>query len=103
MRGIDIARGVVEDPSGAELLVEGRPEIAAQIDWGVRRELARTASDLMMRRTQLYYRDADQGLGVVEAVAARVAELLGLSEAEQDKQVVDYREQVQRSRCWRDE
>ena len=39
----------------------------------------------------------------IRAVAARVAELLGLSEAEQDKQVVDYREQVQRSRCWRDE
>ena len=40
MRGIDIAACVKADPSLAKPLVLGRPEIAAQVVWGVERELA---------------------------------------------------------------
>ena len=47
-----------------------RIEVLAQVDWAVNEELAGTVSDVMIRRTQLFYRDRDQGLGAAEAVAA---------------------------------
>ena len=58
----------------------GRPEILAQVDHSVEVELAATVRDFFIRRTQVYFRDRDQGLTAVEAVAARMRELLGWSE-----------------------
>ena len=43
--------------------------------------LEETVTDVMVRRTQLYFRDMDQGLGAVDLVADRMAELLGWDSA----------------------
>jgi glycerol-3-phosphate dehydrogenase len=67
----------------------------------VNEELAARLSDVMMRRTQLFYRDRDQGLGAAPAVAARMAELLGWDAARTDDEVARYRADVARSRRWR--
>jgi glycerol-3-phosphate dehydrogenase len=98
-RAIDIARIVASEPDLGAPLVPGRPEIVAQIDWAVKSELAATVSDFLVRRTQLYFRDVDQGLGCVEVVASRMARLLGVDRVDAD----GYRTEVARSRAWRDE
>ncbi len=103
MRGIDVAERVVAEPKLAEPLIQGRHEIMAQVDWAVEREFAVTVTDVMMRRTQLYYRDSDQGLTATNAVAERMAEQLGWSEEERLRQIEDYRKEVERSRRWRSE
>lgn len=101
MRGIDVARLAAADPKLAELLIPGRPEILAQVDHAVRKEMAASVSDVLMRRTQIYYRDRDQGLGAVEKVAARMAELLAWTGERQEGEMEAYRAEVALSRRWR--
>jgi glycerol-3-phosphate dehydrogenase len=102
MCGIDIARRVAADPELAERLVAGRPEILAQVDWAVERELAGALQDVLMRRTQLYFRDPSQGVDAVDVVVKRMAERLGWDEAEQARQRADFEREVARSQAWRD-
>jgi glycerol-3-phosphate dehydrogenase len=100
-RGIDLARRVAKDPAQAERLVPGRPEIVGQVDWAVTEEFAAEVSDVMVRRTQLYYRDADQGLAAAPVVGRRMAALLGWDEARAATSVGRYAEEVALSRRWR--
>ncbi len=101
MRGINIAELVVADPALAVPLINGRPEIAAQVVWAATEELAATISDVMIRRTQLYYRDPNQGLDAVDTVAKLMTELLGWSGKDTATYAADYLEEVERSRSWR--
>jgi len=103
MRGINIAELVVADPTLAVPLIDGRPEIAAQIVWAATEELAATVSDAMIRRTQLYYRDPNQGLDAVDTVAGLLATQLGWSSEEAARHADNYRSEVKRSRSWRTE
>lgn len=100
-RAIDLARRVAQDAALAAPLVPGRPEILAQVDVAVQQELACTVTDVLERRTQLFFRDRDQGLGAVSAVGARMATLLGWDEARRAAMEEDYRREVARSRAWR--
>lgn len=100
-RGVDLARAVAAEPGLGERLVLGRPEVLAQVDWAVREELAASASDVLVRRTQLYFRDVDQGLGCTERIAARMGALLGWDAARVAREVADYQAEVARSRAWR--
>ena len=101
MRGVDIARRVASDPTLAARLLEGRPEILAQVDWSVERELAATLQDVLIRRTQLYFRDREQGVEAVEPVLERLATLLGWDEAECERQRADFAVEVAQARAWR--
>jgi glycerol-3-phosphate dehydrogenase len=101
MRGIDIARLVVEEPALAKPLIPGRPEILALVDWGVNEEFASSVVDIMERRTQLYYRDLNQGLDAMDLVARRMQELLGWDEARVETEIAEYVQEVARSRQWR--
>jgi glycerol-3-phosphate dehydrogenase len=100
-RALDLARTAVADQRLLQPLVPGRPEILAQVDWAVHNELACTVTDVLERRTQLYFRDVDQGLGAVDVVADRMAELLDWSVAERARMVEGYRAEVARSRAWK--
>lgn len=102
MRALPMAERCAADAKLAGRLIEGRPEILVQVDWAVEEELAACVSDVMIRRTQLYYRDVDQGLGCAERVRDRMALLLGWSPAESERQLADYRADVARSRQWKD-
>lgn len=103
MRGRDIAARAAGSQALAAPLVRGRPEIMAQVDHAVEKELAARLSDVMIRRTQLHYRDLDQGLGAAPAVATRMAQLLGWDEARTKAEIAAYEAEVARSRRWRDE
>jgi glycerol-3-phosphate dehydrogenase len=101
MRALALAEQIRARPALAERLVAGRPEIVGQIDWAVNEELAATISDVMIRRTQLFYRDHDQGLGAVPTVARRMQELLGWDDDAREKRVEAYRADVALSRRWK--
>lgn len=101
MRGLDIAALAAADQRLQARLVPERPEILALVDWAVTRELAQTVTDVMVRRTQLFFRDSDQGLGAADTVAERMGELLGWDDARRTKEVLGYQAEVARSRRWR--
>jgi len=101
MRALEIAALCREDPALATRLVDGRPEIVAQVDWAVEQELAATLTDAMCRRTQLFYRDPDQGLGAAPRIADRMAKLLGWDAATREAQLAAYAEEVELSRRWK--
>ncbi len=103
MRALELATLCAGEPALTEPIVPGRVEVMAQVDFGVREELAATVSDVMRRRTQIFFRDYDQGLGSVEKVATRMAHLIGWSDAEKQKSIDDYRAEVALSRRWKEE
>ena len=84
-----------------ERLVEARPEVMGIVDWAVTKELACTLEDVMVRRTQLFFRDVDQGLGAAPRIADRMASLLEWSSERREQELLSYQEEVQRSRQWR--
>jgi glycerol-3-phosphate dehydrogenase len=55
----------------------------------------------MIRRTQIFFRDYDQGLGSVEKVATRMAQLIGWTDEEKRKSIDDYKAEVALSRRWK--
>ena len=103
MLGMELARRVRAEPTLGARLVEGRPEILVQVDWAVEQEMAARLVDVMVRRTQLFYRDHDQGLGAVKVIAARMQELLGWDDARTTQEVDIYNAEVGLSRAWQTE
>ena len=88
------------DRALGEPIITGRPEIWAQVDYAVDREMAAHLADVMIRRMHLFYEDPAHGNAVSSAVAARLAELLGWDEARRDAEVADYTGQVKRARAF---
>ena len=102
MRAFDIASMIKNEPSLGELLVDGRAEILAQVDFAVQKELAVRLSDLLIRRTQIFFRDTDQGLELADKVAERMGSLLNWSDSRIAEELLLYQEEVARSRRWRE-
>jgi glycerol-3-phosphate dehydrogenase len=67
----------------------------------VSHELAATVCDALIRRTQIFFRDVDQGLGCAEKVADRMAAALGWDAATRERELARYRDEVALSRRWR--
>ncbi len=103
MRALELAKLCAIAPELLEPIVPGRAEIMAQVDLGVIEELAASVSDIMVRRTQIFFRDEDQGLGSVEKVADRMATLIGWSAEERRRSIEEYEAEVALSRKWREE
>lgn len=101
------ARSVLElvraRPGLGAPLVEGRPEILAQVDHAIDHELAATICDVEVRRTQLFYRDRSQGLAAAPRIAERFVEKLGWSEEDVRVEIERYGREVELSRRWRQE
>jgi len=101
MRALTMAERCAADASLMERLIPGRPEVLVQVDWAMEQELAHSLTDVMIRRTQLYYRDIDQGLSAVDVVATRMADGLGWDDARREEECARYRAEVDRSRAWK--
>jgi glycerol-3-phosphate dehydrogenase len=102
MRALELAKLCAADPALIEPIVPGRVEIMAQVDFGVQEELATSVSDIMVRRTQVFFRDLEQGLGSVDKVATRMAHLIGWSDDEKQKSIDEYKAYVALSRRWKE-
>jgi len=88
------------DPSRGARIAEGFPYLWAEVAHAVRREMALTLDDLLIRRMHLFYQARDGGLSVARAVAERMAaeEGIGWDAAEVDRQVERYRAAVETTR-----
>ena len=88
------ARALVElverRPKLGDRVVPGLPVIWAQVVYAARAELAFSLSDVLVRRTQLALRDRHRGLGVVEQCAKLMAAELGWDDAERERQIQGY-------------
>lgn len=95
-----LARGK-EDPTAFDRLDPELPSIFAQVDEAVDVELARTLDDVISRRIPLVLRARDQGLGIAEKVAARVAKKLDWSAERTQAELEKYRAVVDSTRAFR--
>ena len=100
MVAFDIVDIVEKQPQYGATLVANRPEILAQVVYAAEKELASTLCDIFVRRTQLFFRDLNQGLDCVDVVADIMAKLLQWSPDRTQQEKDLYREEVQRSRRW---
>ena len=82
------------DQSLAEPLVPGLHYIRAEAIFAVRYEMATTVDDILSRRTRARLETRDASADAAAAVAALLAPELGWDEAEQARQVADYRARI---------
>ena len=82
------------DATLGEPLVPGLPYLRAEAVHAVRHEMATTLDDVLTRRTQARWLDAEAAAGVADEVARLVAAELGWDEAEVGRQVGAFREAV---------
>lgn len=101
MRGVEVARLAHHSPALAERMFPHRPEIMAQVDFGIEEEFACTVTDILKQRTQIYYREANQGLSAVDKIAARMGHVLQWSPEEQEQFAQQYRDDVALNRTWK--
>ena len=76
----------------------GLPDIAAEIVFALRAEDVRSVSDLLVRRTHLFWQAADQGAAALPRVAALAARELGWDGTREDAAVQEYLSEIARSR-----
>ncbi len=98
-----VAELATGNPDYAKPLIEGRPEIAAQVVFAVQEEFAATATDFLIQRTQLFYRDQDQGLGALSEVVRLMGQLLDWDDARKETETQRYQHDVAASRAWQTE
>jgi glycerol-3-phosphate dehydrogenase len=82
---------VAADPALGEPLIEGLPYLRAEAVYAVRREMATTLVDVLVRRTRAHLFDRAATLAAAPAVAALIAGELGWDAAETARQVERYR------------
>jgi len=95
---LEVLALVDADPSLGERLDPVIPHIKAQVRFAAESEMARSVDDFLVRRTEIYYTSADQGLGVADEVARIMGGVLGWSAEEGKRQVEAYKETVALSR-----
>lgn len=84
------------DPALRTRVSEELPYLHAEIAHAIDREYARTFADLLVRRTHLAFATRDHGVAAAERLAPLVAERLGWSDAERERQLARYRAEVAR-------
>jgi glycerol-3-phosphate dehydrogenase len=85
-----------QDPALAKPLVPGLPYTGAHLVYAARKELARSLSDVLIRRTHLPFETRDHGASVSARAAELIGPVLGWGEAEKSARVREYREDVER-------
>ena len=91
-----IVRMALENPSLGRLVIPGQPVLRAELHHAIQREMAVTLSDLMMRRTRLFYEAPDHAALVAPEVAAIAAGEMGWDSARIESELAAYRQEVAR-------
>lgn len=92
---------VLGAPGGSVRLDDDLPYLAGEVDWAVTQEEALRLDDVLGRRLPMLLWARDQGLGCAEAVADRMARLLGWSETRRQTELHHYRAQIALSQQFR--
>lgn len=101
VRAPKVLERVKADASAGARLDPELPSIFAQVDEAVDVELARTLDDVISRRIPLVLRARDQGLGIAEQVAQRMAKKLDWSGERTADELAKYRAVVASTRAFR--
>jgi glycerol-3-phosphate dehydrogenase len=96
-----IVRLTQADARLAGPVVKGHTTLWAELVHAIRREMAITLGDLLIRRTHLFYADPDQGLGVIEAVADLAGKEMGWDAERRAAELAAYRHEVDRNQAFR--
>jgi glycerol-3-phosphate dehydrogenase len=86
---------VTEDSSLGTQLIADLPYIKAEIVYAYRNEMALTPEDVLARRTSITLEDRQRGLGILEEVAALMANDLHWSTTQQQQLIAEYRDNIQ--------
>jgi glycerol-3-phosphate dehydrogenase len=100
-RAFELGAMIAADRTLGERLDRELPYVWAEIDFAAKHDLARTVEDVLARRVPLLLTARDQGLGVCERVAARLAAVLGWDETVRAQMIDEYKAEVELSRRWR--
>ena len=84
-------------------VVENLPTTWAQLIYAMRREMALTLGDLLVRRSHIFYEAPDHGLGNLAEIVDVAAEEMGWDEDRQRAEVAAYHEFVRRNEAFREE
>jgi glycerol-3-phosphate dehydrogenase len=101
MRALELGAAIAKDRSLGERLDRELPYVWAEIDFAARHDLARTVEDVLARRVPLLLVSRDQGLGIAERVAARLANVLDWNAATTAQMLDEYKAEVALARRWR--
>lgn len=82
-------------------LVPDLPYLVDEVVFAAEEELALRLDDVLRRRTLIFLKDRDQGLGVAEEAAQVMGQVLGWDEQRVAAEVARYGELVAASRAWR--
>ena len=81
---------------GAERIVGGLPYRMGEIRYAVKREMALTLADLLIRRTHVAFQTRDHGLESAQRVAQAVADLLRWDDSAVGRAIDAYAADVRR-------
>ncbi len=98
-----ICRLALSEPALAQPIIPGHPAMNAELIHAIRREMAITLKDLLIRRTHIFYETTDHGLSRIDEVAELVGKEMGWDSHRRDAEVAAYREEVDRSTAFRQE
>ena len=85
-----------DDARLSEPLVQGLPYTGAHLVYGVSEEMAKSLSDLLIRRTHLAFEMRDHGVSIAARAADIVASLLGWDDQTKSARVREFRQDVER-------
>jgi glycerol-3-phosphate dehydrogenase len=98
-RSQDVLALTAEDPGLGRPLVDGLPDIEAEVVFAARREDARSLADVFIRRTHLFWQAPGQGMEAAERAAALLARELSWSKAEERASLDAYDREISLSRA----
>ncbi len=96
----DIMDRVQREPAKGRLLCPHAPTIEAEVDHAVEGEMARSAGDVLLRRTRCGW-EACQGLDALPVVLDRLDAMLGRSAKEREEDEGRYRAALAQRHAWR--
>ena len=100
-RAVLLGQMIAADRTLGERLDRELPYVWAEIDFAAKHDLARTVEDVLARRVPLLLTSRDQGLGVCERVAARLAAIHGWDHIAVSQMLEEYKAEVSLSRRWK--
>ncbi|RMD94802.1 MAG: glycerol-3-phosphate dehydrogenase, partial [Calditrichaeota bacterium] len=93
----------LENRAWLQPLVPGCRVLKGEVLYAVAQEMAMTVEDFMARRTDLQHFDTSRGLAAVDEVAELMAQLLGWTDAEKNRQLEIYRRKVAKMMAFQSE
>ena len=98
-----VVRLAQSSPEMSNPIAENHPAIVAELVHAIRREMAVTLCDLLIRRIHLFYETSNQAWDQAPFVADVAAKELGWGEQRKEAELAAYQSEIERSMAFRSE